>query len=64
MIPGASKAMKDVGLKMMLSNTLKPLHSMTPIERTSHICYRCKRKARIAKGSGTKITSKSTDETV
>jgi signal recognition particle subunit SRP54 len=37
---------------------------MTPIERTKPSVIDVKRKSRIAKGSGTKNISESTDETV
>jgi signal recognition particle GTPase len=62
MIPGASKAMKDVRLKMMLSNTLRRLF-IRHQSKEEAICYRCKRKARIKVWNKNR-TSQSTDETV
>jgi signal recognition particle subunit SRP54 len=54
MIPGASKAMKDVEIEDDAFKHIEAIiHSMTPIEKPALIDV--KRKARIAKGSGTKI---------
>jgi signal recognition particle subunit SRP54 len=56
MIPGASKAMKDVEIEDDAFKHIEAIiHSMTPIERTKPSVIDVKRKARIAKGSGTKI---------
>jgi signal recognition particle subunit SRP54 len=56
MIPGASKAMKDVEIEDDAFKHIEAIiHSMTPIERTKPAIIDVKRKARIAKGSGTKI---------
>jgi len=56
MIPGASKAMKDVEIEDDAFKHIEAIiHSMTPIERSKPALIDVKRKARIAKGSGTKI---------
>ncbi|CAM4019387.1 signal recognition particle protein [Flavobacterium antarcticum] len=56
MIPGASKAMKDVEIEDDAFKHIEAIiHSMTPIERKKPAVIDVKRKARIAKGSGTKI---------
>ena len=56
MIPGASKAMKDVEIEDDAFKHIEAIiHSMTPIERTKPAIIDVKRKNRIAKGSGTKI---------
>ncbi len=56
MIPGASKAMKDVEIEDDAFKHIEAIiHSMTPIERTKPSVIDVKRKNRIAKGSGTKI---------
>lgn len=56
MIPGASKAMKDIEIE---DDAFKPIeaiiHSMTPAERKKPAIIDAKRKVRIAKGSGTKV---------
>jgi signal recognition particle subunit SRP54 len=56
MIPGASKAMKDVEIEDDAFKHIEAIiHSMTPIERKKPSLIDVKRKTRIAKGSGTKI---------
>jgi signal recognition particle subunit SRP54 len=56
MIPGASKAMKDVEIEDDAFKHIEAIiHSMTPIERTKPSIIDMKRKTRIAKGSGTKL---------
>ena len=56
MIPGASKAMKDVEIEDDAFKHIEAIiHSMTPIERTKPAIIDMKRKTRIAKGSGTKL---------
>ena len=56
MIPGATKAMKDVEIEDDAFKHIEAIiHSMTPKERTKPAIIDVKRKARIAKGSGTKI---------
>jgi len=56
MIPGASKAMKDVQIEDDAFKHIEAIiHSMTPKERSKPAIIDVKRKARIAKGSGTKI---------
>jgi signal recognition particle subunit SRP54 len=56
MIPGASKAMKDVEIEDDAFKHIEAIiHSMTPIERTKPAIIDVKRKLRISKGSGTKI---------
>ncbi|WP_338410261.1 signal recognition particle protein [uncultured Flavobacterium sp.] len=56
MIPGASKAMKDVEIEDDAFKYIEAIiHSMTPIERSKPSLIDMKRKTRIAKGSGTKI---------
>jgi signal recognition particle subunit SRP54 len=56
MIPGASKAMKDVEIEDDAFKYIEAMiHSMTPIERKRPSLIDVKRKNRIAKGSGTKI---------
>ncbi len=56
MIPGASKAMKDVEIEDDAFKHIEAIiHSMSPIERTKPAIIDLKRKNRIAKGSGTKI---------
>ena len=56
MIPGASKAMKDVEIEDDAFKHIEAIiHSMTPIERSKPSLIDMKRKTRIAKGSGTKI---------
>ena len=56
MIPGASKAMKDVEIEDDAFKHIEAIiHSMTPIERKKPALIDVKRKTRIAKGSGTKI---------
>ena len=56
MIPGASKAMKDVEIEDDAFKHIEAIiHSMTPKERTKPAIIEVKRKARIAKGSGNKI---------
>ena len=56
MIPGASKAMKDVEIEDDAFKHIEAIiHSMTPIERSKPALIDMKRKTRIAKGSGTKI---------
>jgi signal recognition particle subunit SRP54 len=56
MIPGATKAMKDVEIEDDAFKHIEAIiHSMTPKERSKPVIIDVKRKARIAKGSGTKI---------
>ncbi len=56
MIPGASKAMKDIEIEDDAFKHIEAIiHSMTPIERSKPAIIDVKRKARIAKGSGTKV---------
>jgi signal recognition particle subunit SRP54 len=56
MIPGASKAMKDVEIEDDAFKHIEAIiYSMTPGERSKPAIIDVKRKARIAKGSGTKI---------
>ena len=56
MIPGASKAMKDVEIEDDAFKHIEAIiHSMTPSERSKPSIIDMKRKTRIAKGSGTKI---------
>ncbi len=56
MIPGASKAMKDIEVEDDAFKHIEAIiHSMTPIERSRPSVIDAKRKTRIAKGSGTKI---------
>jgi signal recognition particle subunit SRP54 len=56
MIPGASKAMKDVEIEDDAFKHIEAIiHSMTPKERSKPAIIDVKRKARIAKGSGTKV---------
>jgi signal recognition particle subunit SRP54 len=56
MIPGASKAMKDVEIEDDAFKHIEAIiYSMTPIERKKPSLIDVKRKNRIAKGSGTKI---------
>ena len=56
MIPGATKAMKDVEIEDDAFKHIEAIiHSMTPKERTNPAIIDMKRKTRIAKGSGTKI---------
>jgi signal recognition particle subunit SRP54 len=56
MIPGASKAMKDVEIDDDAFKHIEAIiHSMTPIERKKPSIIDMRRKTRIAKGSGTKI---------
>jgi signal recognition particle subunit SRP54 len=56
MIPGAGKALKDVEIEDDAFKHIEAIiHSMTPKERTKPAIIDVKRKARIAKGSGTKI---------
>ena len=56
MIPGASKAMKDVEIEDDAFKHIEAIiHSMTPTERSKPAIIDMKRKTRIAKGSGTKI---------
>jgi signal recognition particle subunit SRP54 len=56
MIPGASKAMKDVEIEDDAFKHIEAIiHSMTPVERKKPALIDMKRKTRIAKGSGTKI---------
>lgn len=56
MIPGASKAMKDVEIEDDAFKHIEAIiHSMSPIERTKPAIIDLKRKNRIAKGSGTKL---------
>ena len=56
MIPGASKAMKDVEIQDDAFKHIEAIiHSMTPKERSKPALIDVKRKARIAKGSGRKV---------
>ncbi len=56
MIPGASKAMKDVEIEDDAFKHIEAIiHSMTPKERSKPSLIDMKRKTRIAKGSGRKI---------
>ena len=56
MIPGASKAMKDVEIEDDAFKHIEAIiYSMTPVERKKPSLIDVKRKNRIAKGSGTKI---------
>lgn len=56
MIPGASKAMKDIEIEDDAFKHIEAIiHSMTPIERKKPAIIDVKRKTRIAKGSGRKI---------
>lgn len=56
MIPGASKAMKDVEFEDNAFKSIEAIiYSMTPKERSKPAIIDVKRKTRIAKGSGTKI---------
>ncbi len=56
MIPGASKAMKDVEIQDDAFKHIEAIiHSMTPKERSKPTLIDVKRKARIAKGSGRKV---------
>ena len=56
MIPGASKAMKDVEIEDDAFKHIEAIiYSMTPIERSKPAIIDVKRKTRIAKGSGRKI---------
>ncbi len=56
MIPGASKAMKDVEIEDDAFKHIEAIiYSMTPKERSKPALIDVKRKARIAKGSGRKI---------
>ena len=56
MIPGASKAMKDVEIEDDAFKYVEAIiYSMTPIERSKPSLLDMKRKTRIAKGSGRKI---------
>lgn len=56
MIPGASKAMKDVDIQDDAFKHIEAIiYSMTPEERSKPTLIDTKRKNRIAKGSGTKI---------
>ena len=56
MIPGATKAMKDVEIEDDAFKHIEAIiHSMTPKERSKPAIIDMKRKTRIAKGSGTKI---------
>jgi signal recognition particle subunit SRP54 len=56
MIPGASKAMKDVEIKDDAFVHIEAIiYSMTPKERSRPVIIDTKRKNRIAKGSGRKI---------
>jgi len=56
MIPGAGKALKDVEIEDDAFKHIEAIiHSMTPQERSKPTIIDHKRKARIAKGSGTKI---------
>ncbi len=56
MIPGASKAMKDVEIQDDAFKHIEAIiHSMTPLERTKPSLIDVKRKARIAKGAGRKV---------
>jgi signal recognition particle subunit SRP54 len=56
MIPGASKAMKDVEIEDDAFKHIEAIiYSMTPKERSKPSLIDMKRKTRIAKGSGRKI---------
>ena len=56
MIPGASKAMKDVDIQDDAFKYIEAMiHSMTPKERSKPSLLDAKRKVRISKGSGTKV---------
>ena len=56
MIPGASKAMKDIEIEDDAFKHIEAIiHSMTPGERSKPALIDAKRKIRIAKGSGTKV---------
>ncbi len=56
MIPGASKAMKDVDIDDDAFKGIEAIiHSMTIIERTKPTVINASRKKRIAKGSGTSV---------
>ncbi len=56
MIPGASKAMKDVEIQDDAFKHIEAIiYSMTPKERSKPTLIDVKRKARIAKGSGRKV---------
>ena len=56
MIPGASKAMKDVEIEDDAFKYIEAMiHSMTPKERSKPTLLDAKRKLRISKGSGTKV---------
>ena len=56
MIPGASKAMKDVEIEDDAFKHIEAIiYSMTPTERSKPSVIDVKRKARIAKGAGRKI---------
>jgi signal recognition particle subunit SRP54 len=56
MIPGASKAMKDVEIQDDAFKHIEAIiYSMTPIERSKPSLIDVKRKARIAKGAGRKV---------
>lgn len=56
MIPGASKALKDVEIEDDAFKHIEAIiHSMTPLERSKPEVIDAKRKMRIAKGSGTKV---------
>ncbi|MCP1995550.1 signal recognition particle protein [Flavobacterium sp. HSC-61S13] len=56
MIPGVGKALKDVDIEDDAFKHIEAIiHSMTPEERTKPVLLDAKRKARIAKGSGTDI---------
>jgi len=56
MIPGASKAMKDVEIEDDAFKHIEAIiQSMTPVERKKPSIIDVKRKNRIAKGSGTKL---------
>lgn len=56
MIPGASKAMKDIEIEDDAFKHIEAIiYSMTPQERSKPSIIDVKRKARIAKGSGRKI---------
>ena len=56
MIPGATKAMKDVEIEDDAFKHIEAIiHSMSPLERKKPAIIDVKRKLRIAKGSGTKV---------
>jgi signal recognition particle subunit SRP54 len=56
MIPGASKALKDVEIEDDAFKHIEAIiHSMTPLERKKPSVLDMRRKNRIAKGSGTKV---------